>query len=85
MLTGATPDIIPLPLLKLYERVYNKLEVCDFSSDSCQEYGHWTGIPEYICHAMTILVLTDDTKKYLSIQHSHGVQSVKLQTSFTSS
>jgi hypothetical protein len=62
VLTGSTPDISHLLFFKFYEPVYYKLDDSDLPSDTREERGRWIGISEHVGHAMTFLILTDDTK-----------------------
>ena len=48
-----------------YEPVYYKLDDYHFPSKSRELRGRFVGIAENVGHAMTIKVLTDDTKKII--------------------
>ena len=65
VLTGSTPDISPLLRFEWWEPVYYKLDDAGFPSDSRERRGHFVGISEHVGHAMTYMILTDDTNKIL--------------------
>ena len=65
VLTGSTPDISPLLRFGWWEPVYYKLDDSSFPSDSRERRGHFVGISEHVGHAMTYMILTDDTHKIL--------------------
>ena len=63
MATGQPVDISLITRLTFWERVL----YCDggepFPSDSREETGRFVGIAPHVGHAMTYLILTDDTQK----------------------
>jgi hypothetical protein len=65
ILTGSTPDISPLLSLQWWEPVYIKLDDASFPSNSRERHGHFVGIREHMGHAMTYMILTDDTQKII--------------------
>jgi hypothetical protein len=65
VLTGSTPDISPLLSFGWWDPVYYKLDDPDFPSDSRERRGHFVGISEHVGHAMTYMILTDDTNKII--------------------
>ena len=64
-LTGSTPDISPLLRFHFWEPVYYKVEDGDYPSDSTEGRGRWVGVAENVGHAMTYMILRDDTKKII--------------------
>lgn len=72
VLTGATPDISALLQFDFYEPVYYKMEESHFPSMSNEKSGYSVGISEHVGHALTFMILTDDTKKiiYWSVVHT---------------
>ena len=64
-LNGTTNDISPMLRFHWYEPVYYKLDDYHFPSESRGLRGRFVGIAENVGHAMTIKVLTDDTKKII--------------------
>ena len=67
-LTGSTPDISALLQFDFYEPVYYKAEENHFPSMSTEKFGRFVGISEHVGHALTFLILTEDTEKI--IHHS---------------
>ena len=65
ILTGSTPDISALLQFDFYEPVYYKTEESHFPSTSNEESGCFVGISEHIGHALTFMILTDDTQKII--------------------
>ena len=65
VLTGVTLDIISLLQFDFYELVYYKNKESHFPSESTKKFGHFVGISEHIGHALTFLILTDDTQKII--------------------
>jgi hypothetical protein len=65
VLTGSTPDISPLLSFQWWEPVYFKLENAGFPSDLREQRGCFVGISEHVGHAMTYMILTNDTKKVI--------------------
>ena len=61
-LNGTTPDISPLLHFSFWDPVYYKLDDSNFPSESTEGHGQWVGVAEYVGHAMTYKILTDDTK-----------------------
>jgi hypothetical protein len=66
VLTGVTPDISPLLRFSFWQPVYYAMNEPSFPSDSREARGRFVGIAEHVGHAMTFLILTDDTRKILS-------------------
>ena len=64
-LEGSTPDISLLLRFSFWDPIYYKLDDSDFPSGSAEGRGCWVGIAEYVGHAMTYKILTDDTKKVI--------------------
>ena len=64
-LTGSTPDISPLLRFTYWEPVYFQLEDADFPLTSTEGRRRWVGVAEHVGHAMTYMILTDDTLKVL--------------------
>ncbi|HEY9710824.1 MAG TPA: hypothetical protein V6D48_21640 [Oculatellaceae cyanobacterium] len=71
-LLGTTPDISVLLQFDWYEPVYFKVEESNFPSMSNEKLGCLVGISEHVGHALTYLVLTEDTQKILhrSVVHT---------------
>ena len=65
VLTGVTPDISSLLQFDWYEAVYYKTEESHFPSMSNEKSGRFVGISEHVGHALTFLILTDDTQKII--------------------
>src|SRR5687768_3712094 len=65
VLTGATPDISAILQFNFYEPVYYKTEESHFPSMSNEKSGRFVGISEHVGHALTFIVLTDDTQKII--------------------
>jgi hypothetical protein len=65
ILTGSTPDISPLLSFQWWEPVYFKLDDASFPSYSRERHGRFVGISEHVGHAMTYMILTDDTQKII--------------------
>jgi hypothetical protein len=65
ILTGSTPDISPLCSFRWWEPVYFKLDDPGFPSDSREWPGCFVGISEHVGHAMTYMILTNDTQKII--------------------
>ena len=72
VLTGVTPDISLLLQLDWYEPVYYKTEESHFPSMSKELSGQFVGISEHVGHALTFLILTNDTKDHSSISSAFG-------------
>jgi hypothetical protein len=72
VLTGSTPDISPLLRFGWWDPVYYKLDDSSFPSDSREHRGRFVGISEHVGHAMTYMILTDDTQKII---HRSNVRS----------
>ena len=71
VLTSSTNDISPLLFFHWYQPVYYKLDDLDFPSDSCEHHGHCIGVAKHVGHAMTYLVLSDDTNKIIFHSNIH--------------
>jgi hypothetical protein len=74
ILTGSTP--VPHQISALFsaiwwETVYFKLDDASFPSDLRERHGRFVGISEHVGHAMTYMILTDDTQKSI---HQSNVQ-----------
>jgi len=65
VLTGTTPDISPILRFSFYQPVYYAVNEPSFPSDSREARGRFVGIAEHVGHAMTFLILTDDTDKVI--------------------
>jgi hypothetical protein len=65
ILTGSTPDISPLLSFQWWEPVYFKLDGASFPSDLRERCGCFVGISEHVGHAMTYMILTNDTQKII--------------------
>ena len=65
MLTGVTPDISPILQFDWYEPVYYKTEESHFPSMSNEKSGRFVGVSEHVGHALTFMILTDDTGKII--------------------
>jgi hypothetical protein len=65
VLTGTTPDISAFLQFDFYEPVYYKTEESHFPSMSTEKSGHFAGISEHVGHALTFMILTDDTQKII--------------------
>ena len=72
ILTGSTSDISALLQFDIYEPVYYKMEESHFPSTSNEGSGCFVGISEHVGHALTFMILTDDTQKIIhcSVVHS---------------
>jgi hypothetical protein len=72
VLTGSIPDICPLLSFEWWEpTVYSKLDNAGFPSKSREKQGCFVGISKHVGHAMTYMILTDDTQKII---HRSNVQ-----------
>src|SRR5687768_6374514 len=65
LLTGITQDISPLIQFEWYEAIYYREEEVEFPSKSRESLGWFVGISEHVGHALTYLILTEDTNKIL--------------------
>src|SRR5687768_11416230 len=65
LLTGITQDISPLLQFEWYEPIYYREEEVEFPSKSRESLGWFVGISEHVGHALTYLILTEDTYKIL--------------------
>ena len=65
VLTGVTPDISSLLQFDWYEPVYYRTEESHFPSMSNEKPGRFVGISEHVGHALTFMILTDDTQKII--------------------
>ena len=65
VLTGVTSDISPDLQFDWYEPVYYKTEESHFPSMSNEKSGCFVGMSEHVGHALTFMILTDDTQKIL--------------------
>ena len=64
-LTGVTPDFSPILQFDWYEPLYFKTKESHFPSMSNEKSGHFVGLSEHVGHALTFMILTDDTKKII--------------------
>ena len=78
VLTGVTPDISSLLQFDWYEPVYFKTEESHFPSMSKEQSGRIVGISEHVGHALTFMILTNDTQKII---HQSVVQTATDQSS----
>ena len=62
VLTGVTPDISPILQFDCYEPIYFKTKESHFPSMSNEKSGRFVGISEHVGHALTFMILTDDTQ-----------------------
>ena len=62
VLTGVTPDISPILQFDWYEPVYYKTEESHFPSMSNEKSGRFVGVSEHVGHALTFMILTDNTQ-----------------------
>ena len=65
VLTRITTDISSILQFDWYELVYYKMEESHFPSMSNEQSGHFVGISEHVGHALTFLILTDNTQKII--------------------
>src|SRR5688500_19621765 len=65
VLTGATPDISAILQFDFYEPVYYKVEESYFPSMSNEKFGRFVGISEHVGHALTFMILAEDTQKII--------------------
>src|SRR5687768_15620841 len=65
VLTGATPDISAILQFDFYEPVYYKVEESHFPSMSNEKFGRFVGISEHVGHALTFMILAEDTQKII--------------------
>jgi len=65
MLTGSTPDISSLLQFDWYEPVYFKTEESHFPSASNEKAGRFVGISEHVGHALTFMILAEDSQKII--------------------
>ena len=72
VLAGVTPNINSLLQHDQYEPVYSKTKESHFPSLSNKKPGRFVGISEHVGHALTFLILTDNTQKII---HRSVVQS----------
>jgi hypothetical protein len=61
----------PSSQFSMWEPVYFKLDDASFPSDSREQRGRFVGISEHVGHAMTYMILTNDTQKII---HQSNVQ-----------
>jgi hypothetical protein len=65
--SGLVSNISPLLAFYFYQPVYFHLDSADETHPhSTERRGRWLGISEHIGHAMTFLILTDDTQEIIS-------------------
>ena len=62
VLTGVAPDISPFLQFEWYEPIYYKTEESHFPSMSNERSGRFVGVSELVGHALTFMILTDDTQ-----------------------
>src|SRR5688572_20353556 len=65
IMTGVTPDISPILQFDWYEPVYYKTEESHFPSMSNEKSGQFVGVSEHVGHALTFMILTDETEKII--------------------
>mmetsp|Transcript_7154 Transcript_7154/g.17480 ORF Transcript_7154/g.17480 Transcript_7154/m.17480 type:complete len:90 (+) Transcript_7154:370-639(+) len=66
-LDGSTPDVSSIMQFSFYERVYYAYDnTRSFPEAENERLGHLVGISENVGHAISYLILTDDTNKILS-------------------
>jgi hypothetical protein len=65
ILTGSTPDISPPCSFRWWEPVYFKLDDASIPFNSRERCGRFVGISEHVGHAMTYMILTNDTQKII--------------------
>src|SRR6478609_2890816 len=65
VLTRSTPDISTILQFDFYEPVYYKMEESHFPSMSNEKSGRFVGISEHVGHALTFMILADDTQKII--------------------
>lgn len=65
-LHGSTVDISPILRFHFWQPVYVKVDDAKFPSESREIRGRMVGFAENIGHAMTFLVLTDDTRQIIA-------------------
>src|SRR5687767_10593842 len=81
VLTGVTPDISSILQFNWYEPVYFKTEESHFLSMSNEKSGRFVGVSEHIGHALTFMILTNDTQtiiQWLVIRTATGQASKNL-------
>ena len=64
-LLGSTVDISAFLRFYFWQEVYYKLADSGFPSSSTEGKGHIVGISEHVGHALTYMILTDDTQKII--------------------
>ena len=62
VLTGVTPDISLILQFEWYETIYYRTEESHFPSMSNEKPGRFIGVSEHVAHALTFMILTDDTQ-----------------------
>ena len=65
ILTGITQDISPLLQFEWYEPIYYREEETGFPSKSTEKFGQFVGIAEHVGHALTFMVLNEDTQRII--------------------
>ena len=65
LLTKITQDISPLLQFECYEPIYYREEETEFHSKSKESFGCFVGIAEHVGHALTYMILTEDTNMIL--------------------
>ena len=65
VLTGVTPDISPILHFDWYKPEYFKTEESHFPSMSNEKSGRFVGVSEHVGHALTFMILTDNTEKII--------------------
>ena len=63
VLSGTTPDISPILRFSFYQPVYYAAVEPSFPSESREIRGRFVGIAEHVGHAMTFLILNEETNK----------------------
>ena len=65
VITGVTQDISPLLQFEWYEPVYYREEETEFPSKSKERFGWFVGIADTVGHALTFMILAEDTQRIL--------------------
>jgi hypothetical protein len=65
LLTGEATDISILLLFTFYEEVYYSKTTTSFPSKSTEELGNFAAFGEHVGDAMTFIILTRDTNKFI--------------------
>ena len=65
VLTGVTPDISSILQFDWYEPIYYKTEESHFPYMSNEKAGRFVGVSKHVGHALTFMILTEDTEKII--------------------